>query len=838
MENELRPTGIDVIGKVPWGTHFCQFYQTREDLKDILVPYFKAGLENNEFCVWVTAEPLDAGLARQALAGAITDFDGYVERGQIQIIPHDQWYLEGGHFDADRVLHGWVEKLEQALAKGHAGLRLSGDTFWLEKNIWQAFTDYEAKTNEVIGKNRILALCTYRLDKYDGSAVVDVIRNHQFALIKQKGKWDEVYADSSKKGFLVTLFRDVTERKRMEEKLEHLASFPGLNPSPVLELDASGHILYLNPATKLAFPDLLEAELEHPFLAGLKPVLDSFSKGEAATVKREISVGRRYYHQVISRVPGALSVHIYGTDITERRQAEEALRRAKEEWERTFDSLPDLIAILDDRHTIVRANRAMAERLGLSPEQCVGSPCYAVVHGMDSPPAFCPHVRTLQDAQEHMAEIHDDRLGGDFLVSTTPLLDEHGRMAGSVHVARDVTARKRAEGQLRELNETLEQRVAERTAEVEQQASRLRALAAELSQVEQRERKRLANVLHDHIQQLLVAARMQLDWLKRHPGDTRVQSAGQGVDSILREAIDATRSLAVELSPPILHEAGLIAGLNWLAAKMGEKNQFKVDVRSDSRAEPATEDIRFLLFECVRELLFNALKHSGVQQAGVTVVRTRDDRIKIVVEDKGKSFDPHVLKSRGQEVATLGLFSIQERLTHIGGSLQIETALGEGTRVTLLVPLGEGTPSRGARGKETAASEEAGAVRGHRKGPEIRVLIVDDHKIVREGLAGLLQIQSDMDVIGQAADGPEAIALAERLLPDVIIMDINLGEMSGVEATRIITSKRPDIRVIALSMHHDKALAAAMREAGATAYLTKGGPSEDLIEAIRACQKA
>jgi PAS domain S-box-containing protein len=190
MEDELRNSGIDVIGGVPWGTHFCQFYQTKKDLIDILVPYFKAGLEDNEFCMWVTSEPLVLAEAEEAMRKTVNDFDEYLRRGQIEIIPYNEWYLLGGTFDDDRVLNGWVSKLEQALARGYSGLRLTGNTFWLERNHWQAFTEYEAKVNDVIGKYRMLAICTYCLDKCDGTAVIDVVKNHQFALIKQEGKWD------------------------------------------------------------------------------------------------------------------------------------------------------------------------------------------------------------------------------------------------------------------------------------------------------------------------------------------------------------------------------------------------------------------------------------------------------------------------------------------------------------------------------------------------------------------------------------------------------------------------------------------------------------------------
>jgi PAS domain S-box-containing protein len=190
MEGELRNSGIDVIGSVPWGTHFCQFYKTKQDLIDILVPYFTAGLESNEFCMWVTSEPLLVAEAEEAMRKAVNDFDEYLRQGQIEIISYTEWYLLDGTFADDRVLKGWVSKLEQALARGYSGLRLTGNTLWLERNHWQAFTEYEAKVNNVIGKYRMLAICTYCLDKCDGTAVIDVVKNHQFALTKQEGRWD------------------------------------------------------------------------------------------------------------------------------------------------------------------------------------------------------------------------------------------------------------------------------------------------------------------------------------------------------------------------------------------------------------------------------------------------------------------------------------------------------------------------------------------------------------------------------------------------------------------------------------------------------------------------
>ena len=189
---KLRKTGIDILGDCPWGTHFCQFYNSQDDLIDILVPYFKAGLENNEFCLWVTSEPLGVEDAKKAMRSAVPNFDRYLRKKQIEIVPYTEWYLKDSTFDFKKVLNSWVEKLNHALAKGYDGMRVTGNTAWLEKRDWKRFTDYEEEINNVIGKFRMMAICTYSLDKCTAFEVMDVVKNHQFTLIKRDGKWETI----------------------------------------------------------------------------------------------------------------------------------------------------------------------------------------------------------------------------------------------------------------------------------------------------------------------------------------------------------------------------------------------------------------------------------------------------------------------------------------------------------------------------------------------------------------------------------------------------------------------------------------------------------------------
>ncbi|MGW8161601.1 MAG: PAS domain S-box protein, partial [Desulfobulbales bacterium] len=159
------------------------------------------------------------------------------------------------------------------------------------------------------------------------------------------------------------------------------------------------------------------------------------------------------------KVQGGIAAYI---DITERKWMEEQLLQAKQEWEKTFDAVPDLIAILDREHRIVRANRAMAQKLGLTPGQCVGRHCFTCVHERSDPIETCPHKKTLEDGREHMAELREERLGGDILMTTTPLFDGRGEVLATVHVARDINRIKESERLLLESEKRLQraQRIA------------------------------------------------------------------------------------------------------------------------------------------------------------------------------------------------------------------------------------------------------------------------------------------------------------------------------------------------------------------------------------------
>ena len=690
-----RKFGIDLVGDIAWGTHLCQFYHTKKDLVDILVPYFAEGLRSNEFCMWVTSPPLRAAEARRALRKVVSDLDERIEKGQIEILSYEDWYLLDGEFDANRVLQGWVDKEKNALEKGFEGLRLSGNTFWIERNCWKSFTDYEAMINDVIGLHRMIALCTYSLRKCTGNDVIDVERNHIGTLIRKGETWnlvedvserikaeralraserkyrslfenmmdgfalfkvtfddagnpvDSVFSEVNdafekltglkredvvgkravevfrglekdpagwigkfssvvtsgkpiefedrlapldrwysgtaycpEAGYIVATFHEITDRKRMEEtsvrerdmlrgimentgtmmayfdsdfnflavnsayakgsghnvedligknhfalfpnaenqavfekarstgelvtffdkpfefagqpergvtywdwtlapvkdqagrvqglvlslletthrkraeeEIKSLSRFPAENPNVVMRISKEGTILYCNNAGLLILNEW-KCQVGQAVPSNWRQlVADSFSAGARKEFEEEYDT--RTFLVMLAPIVDAGYVNVYGRDITERKKAEERILLAKNEWERTFDSMPDLIAIIDKEHKIVRANKSMAQRLGLSPDRCVGLDCFSCFHKLGGPPSFCPHSLTLADGKEHVVELHEDSLKGDFLVSTSPLLDQSGQVIGSIHVARDITESKRAEQELQESQKDL-----------------------------------------------------------------------------------------------------------------------------------------------------------------------------------------------------------------------------------------------------------------------------------------------------------------------------------------------------------------------------------------------
>jgi hypothetical protein len=267
---KLRNTGIGPVGYRPWGTHFCNFYATKTDLVEVVVPYFKAGLENKEFCIWVISEPLTEPEAWNALRETIPELDEYRTDGCIEILQGREWYLEHGIFDMKRVTQAWNDKLSRALDRGYAGLRVSGNTAWLERKDWSSFCHYEKMMNDSVVDQKMTVLCTYPMATSGAADLLDVVSTHQFAGAMRNGCWELIESPELK--------RAKAEIKRMNDELElrvveRTLELETGNRKP---REAQGEMAHINPVMTMGE---WTASIAHEVKQPLAAIVDKANAG-------------------------------------------------------------------------------------------------------------------------------------------------------------------------------------------------------------------------------------------------------------------------------------------------------------------------------------------------------------------------------------------------------------------------------------------------------------------------------------------------------------------------------------------------------------------------------
>lgn len=365
----------------------------------------------------------------------------------------------------------------------------------------------------------------------------------------------------------------------------------------------------------------------------------------------------------------------------------------------------------------------------------------------------------------------------------------------------------------------------------------LQQLALELTRSEERERRRIAGLLHDDLQQILVSAKIQTEILTDCLDEKTAPSA-HTIYATLSRAIDTSRSLSHELNPSFLYDSNLGKALKKIATKMGANYGLNIDTQIELEKENGvvSEGIKVYACRTVQELLLNCAKHSGSNQATLKLVEEKN-RLTITLKDYGVGFDPEKLKIRGGREGGFGLFSIQERAEALGGAFMVESSPGKGSCFVLKIPFKtegleehKGFPISDILNITIKSNDTEKDIQ---KNGAISVIIADDHAVMRQGLASLLDNQPEISVVAEAANGQEAIDLSLKLHPDVVLMDVSMPVLDGMEATRRITSEAPDIHVIGLSMHSSDGVREAMKEAGAQGYLLKDRPASELVSAIK-----
>ncbi len=533
-----------------------------------------------------------------------------------------------------------------------------------------------------------------------------------------------------------------------------------------------------------------------------------------------------------------------GRHHTERKRAEERLRSSEDKFKHFFEH--SLIGIsITQSDGRMQPNQALCDMLGYTAQELQQLTWKAVTHPEDVELTE-REIKALYSGAQDSARFTKRFLHKNGAVVWTDIYstlrrDATGQPLYLMTNALDITERKLAALTIQQANAELERRVAERTAELQDanadlaaRTTQLQGMASALTLAEHRERQRVSGVLHDSLQQLLIAARCRLETLLDDPNTAKRQTVA-AIEDLITQSISCSRTLIGELSPPVLKERGLLPAMEWLAGWMKDKFGLTVNYSTDATALPNTESLTILLFQSVRELLLNIVKHAQVKTASVEV-RSQDDRLIIQISDQGLGFDATRMQ-RGKERGTgLGLPSIRERLEILGGELKVKSAPGQGCRCTLTVPV---LPADAGKKPDSAPAPKAHATaKVARAVRKARLLLVDDHAVVRESFAQLFNNEKDMEIVGLASSGEEAVAKARLLKPDIVMMDVSMKGMGGVEATKRIHAELPQVRVIGLSMFEESGIAESMRLAGAVDYLTKSSPAKVLLATIRAVARA
>jgi PAS domain S-box-containing protein len=434
--------------------------------------------------------------------------------------------------------------------------------------------------------------------------------------------------------------------------------------------------------------------------------------------------------------------------------------------------------------------------------------------------------RLVADAErggpDYVHECRYQRLDGRWIwlsMSGGPRLNAAGDVTHLTGTTADITSRKEAEAELQRLTEDLDQRVVTRTHALDESRRRLQDLVGELTRAEERERRRLATELHDTLTQTLTLGRMNVAQASAllvdgAPGG-QVSELLTQVQMVLDSSIAYTRTLISELSPRVLYDFGLPLALEWLGEQM-RSHGLDVTVSGPDAPPELRDDQSVLLFQAARELLWNVVKHAKARRASIRW-SVHDGHVVLVVEDSGRGFQGTTSDGGG-----FGLLSIRERLALQGGGVDVRSMTDRGSTVTVRLPL------QGARDEPRWAASRAAATSSR----PIRVMIVEDHLMVREGLCRVLGEHRSLAIVGQVGDGQGAVDLADECEPDVIIMDVNLPTLNGIEATRRIRERSSRAIVIGISSGADDYVVKAMKGAGAFACLVKERAVEDLYRVI------
>jgi len=435
--------------------------------------------------------------------------------------------------------------------------------------------------------------------------------------------------------------------------------------SPVGQIVSEG-ANYLAVMDAASGPDAANAAA---FAAGIRAVMNGDRDEFSLEFPCHSPDEQRWFIGRVTRFPGIGPVRIVVAheNITTKKLAELALRESEDRYRMLFENSLDAIMLTVPNGNLLSANPAACRMFGLTEEELRTVSKTELVDTSDS------RMQALIDERERMGRARGElkfvrKDGSSFTgeISSQVFMDRTGTALTSM-IIHDITERKNAE------------------AEILSYRDSLRSLTSELAVIEEHERRRIASDLHDQLGQILALTTMKLGALRQCSDMTNVANGVDDIRGLIEEAIEYTRSLTFELSPPVLYELGLVPGLSALAKQFQARHNIEIEFRDDGQPKALDPERRMVLYKAVREQLMNIVKHANTRKAVITLRRDAD-RIRITVDDDGTGFDTSSMKPYSTS-GGFGLFSTRERLHSIGGSLEINSNPGRGTKVTIEAPL-------------------------------------------------------------------------------------------------------------------------------------------------------
>jgi PAS domain S-box-containing protein len=440
-----------VPDRVPWGTHLCQFYETKDDLVEVLVPYFKEGIAANDACIWITSDRISIEEASHALRAVIPDLDDRRTTGQIEIMPHEEWYFPDGSFNIDVLFDKWQKKGKIAIARGYGGLRISGSIAGLHAKRWTDLVAYEQKIRVKVAGRRAIALCSYPLDECTASQFAQLVDLHDFAIIRRQGGWRCIESEGSRQ----LMERSLIQRHALESSL-----------APLTMIDMAGRRTFANPAALRtwgydheaevlgrdvaefwAAPDQLRGYLDNVLVSGQDVCQLVARRKDGSTFDAEVfgSVCRDERGQPIGIVTSFL-------DVTARKEAEAKRRESEDRYRTLVENVTLGITLIDRQHKIQAINRVHAGLTGRPAEECIGQECFRVFEKRETVCPHCPGTRAMKTASPEEVETTGMRGDGTTYaarIQAFPVFAPDGAVKGFIEVVEDISDHKQLEETLR-----------------------------------------------------------------------------------------------------------------------------------------------------------------------------------------------------------------------------------------------------------------------------------------------------------------------------------------------------------------------------------------------------